>query len=228
MVPSVTRSSFCRHGAPLLQFPAVFEMPRLARRLRETPWCRRPPPCTSRGLPRTVCCTGSFATTSRRSARRRPTSAMDRGSRSSSSERSPIFSGAGGSRAALRVFVAPGAVLTGSWRSPARGARCPSCGGRRMAERAAHLVDHVFPDDVPVRQWVLSLPHRLRYILAWDHDLCRAVAAIMARAVSRVLRERARDVGIQGGRGGGVVVIQRFPPHGAQSAPRGPRGSVVR
>jgi hypothetical protein len=42
---------------------------------------------------------------------------------------------------------------------------CPSCGGRRMAERAAHLVDHVFP-DVPVRQWVLSLPFRLRYLLA--------------------------------------------------------------
>ena len=33
---------------------------------------------------------------------------------------------------------------------------CPSCGGRRMAERAAHLVDDVFP-TVPVRQWVLSL-----------------------------------------------------------------------
>jgi Transposase zinc-binding domain len=28
---------------------------------------------------------------------------------------------------------------------------CPSCGGRRMAERAAHLVDHVFP-EAPVRQ----------------------------------------------------------------------------
>jgi integrase len=28
---------------------------------------------------------------------------------------------------------------------------CPSCGGRRMAERAAHLVEHVFP-RVPVRQ----------------------------------------------------------------------------
>ncbi|MCA1563571.1 MAG: transposase zinc-binding domain-containing protein [Acidobacteria bacterium] len=36
---------------------------------------------------------------------------------------------------------------------------CPRCGGRRMAERSAHLVDHVFP-DVPVPQWVLSLPHR--------------------------------------------------------------------
>jgi ribosomal protein S27E len=29
-------------------------------------------------------------------------------------------------------------------------AMCPGC-GRRMAERAAHLLDHVFP-DVPVRQ----------------------------------------------------------------------------
>lgn len=26
---------------------------------------------------------------------------------------------------------------------------CPSCGGRRMAERAAHLVEHVIPPDVP-------------------------------------------------------------------------------
>jgi Transposase zinc-binding domain len=37
---------------------------------------------------------------------------------------------------------------------------CPSCGGRRTAERAAHLVDDVFP-IVPVRRWVFSLPHRL-------------------------------------------------------------------
>ena len=52
---------------------------------------------------------------------------------------------------------------------------CPSCGGRRMTERAAHLVDYVFP-DVPVRQWVLTLPSRVRYALAWDHALCRAVS----------------------------------------------------
>jgi hypothetical protein len=54
-----------------------------------------------------------------------------------------------------------------------------------MAERAAHLVDRVL-SDVPIRQWVLSVPYRLRYLLAWDHDLCRAVAAILARAVFRV------------------------------------------
>jgi hypothetical protein len=88
-------------------------------------------------------------------------------------------------------------------------ALCPSCGGRRMAERAAHLVDHVLP-DVPVRQWVLSLPYRVRYQLAWDHDLCRAVAGALLRAVDRVLRARACDQGVEAGRGGGVVVIQRF------------------
>jgi hypothetical protein len=43
---------------------------------------------------------------------------------------------------------------------------CPSCGGRRMTERAAHLVDHVWP-EVPVRQRVLTLPPRVRYALAW-------------------------------------------------------------
>jgi len=37
-----------------------------------------------------------------------------------------------------------------------------------MAERAAHLVDHVLA-DVPIRHWVLSLPYPLRYLLAWDH-----------------------------------------------------------
>jgi hypothetical protein len=41
---------------------------------------------------------------------------------------------------------------------------CPSCNTRRMVETAAHLSDHIFP-KLPVRQWVLSLPKRLRYFL---------------------------------------------------------------
>jgi hypothetical protein len=86
---------------------------------------------------------------------------------------------------------------------------CPSCGGRRMAERAAHLVDDVFP-VVPVRQWVLSLPHRLRYVLAWDHALCRAVTGVFVRAVLASLRRRARRTGAHEGRGGAVAIIQRF------------------
>jgi len=78
-----------------------------------------------------------------------------------------------------------------------------------MAERAAHLVDHVFP-RVPVRQWVLSLPHRLRYRLAWDHTLCRAVVGRTMRAILGFLRRRAREAGVKDGRGGAVAIVQRF------------------
>ena len=38
-----------------------------------------------------------------------------------------------------------------------KGRICPSCCGRRMGERAAHLVDGVL-GGLPVRQWVLTLP----------------------------------------------------------------------
>jgi hypothetical protein len=44
---------------------------------------------------------------------------------------------------------------------------CPSCTTRRMAEAAAHLVEHVFP-QVPVRQWVVTFPRRLRFFLHRD------------------------------------------------------------
>jgi hypothetical protein len=56
-----------------------------------------------------------------------------------------------------------------------------------MAERAAHLVDQVLP-VVPVRQWVLSVPFHMRYVLAWDHALCRAVTGVFVRAVLGSLR----------------------------------------
>ena len=40
---------------------------------------------------------------------------------------------------------------------------CPAWGARRMAETAAHLVDHVIP-RVPVRQWMVSFPIPLRHL----------------------------------------------------------------
>jgi hypothetical protein len=41
---------------------------------------------------------------------------------------------------------------------------CPSCNARRMVEVAAHLTDQVLP-PLPLRQWVLSLPKRIRPFL---------------------------------------------------------------
>ena len=86
---------------------------------------------------------------------------------------------------------------------------CPSCGGRRMAEQAAHLVEAVLP-SVPVRQWVLTVSHRLRYRLAFDHALCRAVLGVFIRAVLGWYHRRGRRAGVPEGQSGTVTVVQRF------------------
>jgi hypothetical protein len=59
---------------------------------------------------------------------------------------------------------------------------CPSCAGRRMANTAARLVDRVLP-DVPVRQYVLSLPFELRALAAFD---ARALGVFARDGVQRV------------------------------------------
>ena len=87
---------------------------------------------------------------------------------------------------------------------------CPSCGGRRMADTAAHLVDRVFP-EVPVRQWVLSLTYGLRYRLAYDSSLVRDVLQIFVRAVFASIRRRAGiPASNRRARCGAVSFVQRF------------------
>ena len=83
---------------------------------------------------------------------------------------------------------------------------CPSCGGRRMADTAAHLVDCVLP-EVPIRQWVLMLPYPLRYQCAYDARLTSQVL----RALFAELRRRARDRWDRArGQYGAVTFLQRF------------------
>ncbi len=86
---------------------------------------------------------------------------------------------------------------------------CPSCTGRRMTETAAHLCDHVLP-EVPVRQWVLSLPHSIRFLMARDPAVLRLCRGIFVRAVQSFYARRARDEGHPDGRTGSVVCVQRF------------------
>ena len=61
---------------------------------------------------------------------------------------------------------------------------CPSCNTRRMAETAAHLTDHVFP-RLPVRQWVLSVPKRLRYYMQRDGATLSMVLRIFLRVIAQ-------------------------------------------
>ena len=87
---------------------------------------------------------------------------------------------------------------------------CPSCGGRRMADTAAHLVDHVLP-EVPVRQWVLTLPYPLRYRCAHDARLTSEVLRAFLGALFAELRRRVwRHWGRRADQCGAVTFIQRF------------------
>ncbi|MBN4049562.1 transposase zinc-binding domain-containing protein, partial [bacterium AH-315-N03] len=87
---------------------------------------------------------------------------------------------------------------------------CPRCCGRRMSERARHLAARVFPEGVPVRQWVLSLPFELRVRAAFDHELALALCRITTRAIESHYRLAARRAGLRAPRGGSVTLIQRF------------------
>jgi len=85
---------------------------------------------------------------------------------------------------------------------------CPSCNTRRMVETAAHLADHVLP-RLPVRQWVLSLPKRLRYHLQHDREALNSALRIFLDAVEQHLRRRCPGAGPKS-RIGAVAFIHRF------------------
>ncbi len=107
---------------------------------------------------------------------------------------------------------------------------CPSCGGRRMADTAAHLVDRVLP-EVPIRQWVLTLPYPLRFRCAYGTRLTSDVLRAFTRALFAELRRRAmRRWGARGSQCGAVTFIQRFAAElrsaCASHAPRA-RGSAM-
>jgi len=63
---------------------------------------------------------------------------------------------------------------------------------------------------VPYRQWVLSLPRRVRFLLACDSDLLGEVVGIFLRKVFAWQRRRARARGIRDAWCGAVTFVQRF------------------
>jgi hypothetical protein len=77
-----------------------------------------------------------------------------------------------------------------------------------MVETAAHLADHVFP-QLPVRQWVLSFPKRLRYLLHRDPALVGRVLGVVLRALEDRLRACCPRAPVTA-RFGAVTFIQRF------------------
>jgi hypothetical protein len=86
---------------------------------------------------------------------------------------------------------------------------CPSCAARRMEDAADHLVRSVLP-PVPMRQWVLTLPRRLRFLAARDNRVASRLVELFTRTVFRWQRAAARRTGAAEPRTGAVTFVQRF------------------
>ena len=80
--------------------------------------------------------------------------------------------------------------------------KCDGCGHELVVAR-------VLP-DVPLRQWVLSLPHPLRILCAFRPEALTLTLDAFVRAIFAFQRRRSRKFGLVGGRCGGVTVVQRF------------------
>lgn len=91
---------------------------------------------------------------------------------------------------------------------------CGSCLARRMSEISVRLVDTLIP-EIPTRQWVLSLPAPLRYLVAYDNDALKAVLTAFTGCLFSHLRRKAKK---SGGTAldaddyfpGAITFIQRF------------------
>ena len=78
-----------------------------------------------------------------------------------------------------------------------------------MANTGAAIVDRVLP-DVPVRQYVLSLPFELRALAAFKADVLTALGRILVDAVFASYSARAKRGGVTGAQCGAINFVQRF------------------
>jgi len=90
---------------------------------------------------------------------------------------------------------------------------CPSCVGRRMNDTAVHLVDCVLP-EVPIRQWVCSMPFSIRYLIGYDKKLCADILSAFASELMHFYKMRGKQAlglrSVNQAHSGAVTILQRF------------------
>ncbi len=90
-----------------------------------------------------------------------------------------------------------------------KGRLCPSCWGRRASDIAAWLVDELLP-EAPWRQWVLTFPWELRFLLAMNPAFLSEMTGAFLHTLFAWHRARGRRLGIRDGQTGSVTFVQRF------------------
>ncbi len=83
---------------------------------------------------------------------------------------------------------------------------CPSCSGKRMNGEAHHIINNVLP-EVTTRQWVLSFPFKIRFLLAYNPKLTNKLLNIFIKAIESFQIKRSK---IKTAKIGAVTFIQRF------------------
>jgi len=79
-----------------------------------------------------------------------------------------------------------------------------------MEDGTEHIMTRVLP-EVPVRQWVLSLPFQLRFRVAFDASLFSAIVRIFVDEAFRLHAAQARELGVVAKpNSGAVACLQRF------------------
>lgn len=88
---------------------------------------------------------------------------------------------------------------------------CPSCIGKRQAITTEFLIEKLL-GGLPVRQFVLSFPFELRFLMARDSKLMGLVLTIVNRAITRLYRQKAKaELAIEGNpKSAAVTFIQRY------------------
>jgi len=85
---------------------------------------------------------------------------------------------------------------------------CPSCATRRMVETGARMVDEVLP-RVQFRQWVLSVPKRVRWHMREKPQVTSGLLTVFLRAVETTIRQRSPGAPSTA-RFGAVAFVHRF------------------
>ncbi len=85
---------------------------------------------------------------------------------------------------------------------------CPSCSASKMAQTAALLTDHILPHQ-PIRQYVLSLPFPLRFLLAAKPELITPTLKIITHNINKAIVKKAGHT-LQTAQTGAITFIQRF------------------
>ena len=81
-------------------------------------------------------------------------------------------------------------------------------GGRRMSETAIHLVDNVI-SHVRVRQWVVTAPYPLRFLMAFQPKVQVAVLRVIVRAINAYYRKKIKaEHGCKDANVGAVTLVQ--------------------